>query len=296
VILTPNTDLSAAVTSRYEAEYAALGGTATVTYGANTGYSGTYFVEGYGGSSTASTRFVVSVPSDGYYNLSLRYAAGPYTGAPADRSVRLRLNGADLTTVALPGTADWNTWRTETSKVYLPAGISRVEYNAYAADDQDAVNLDYLDVAATTGTVTAYEAEAAGNTLAGTAVVTTDTAASGGRYVGYVGAGAGNTLRFNNVTVAAAGRYRMVVGYANGELGDGASNYNSNIVDRYAEISVNGGAAKRAYFRNTLGWSNYRTTVVDVDLAAGANTITFGNASAGFAPNIDRIQIAAPLG
>jgi len=127
-------------------------------------------------------------------------------------------------------------------------------------------------------------------------VVVNDGAASGGKYVGWIGAGAANTLRFNGVTVATAGRYRMVVAYANGELGEGASNYNSNIVDRYADVSVNGGTAKRVYFRNTLGWSNYRTVVVDVDLNAGANTVTFGNSSTGYAPNIDLIQIAAPLG
>jgi len=296
IIVTPNSDLTTASATRYEAEYAAVGGTAKITYGSNTGYSGTYFVEGYGASTTASTKFVVTAPSDGYYNLSLRYSAGPYTGAPTDRSIRLRLNGTDLTTVALPGTADWNTWKTATTKVYLQAGINRVEYNAYASDDRDAVNLDYLDVAATSGTVTAYEGESASNTLGGTAVVVSDGAASGGRYVGWVGAGAANTLRFNGVSAATAGRYRMVVGYANGELGSGATNYNSNIVDRYAEISVNGGTAKKVYFRNTLGWSNYWTTVVDVDLAAGANTITFGNSSTGYAPNIDRIQIAAPTG
>jgi hypothetical protein len=297
IIVTPNTDLSAiSSASRYEAEYARVGGTAKITYGSNTGYSGTYFVEGYGASSTASTKFVVSVPSDGYYNLGLRYSAGPYSGAPANRSVRLRLNGSDLTDVALPGTVDWNTWKSVTTKVFLPAGISRVEYNAYASDDRDAVNLDYVDVAATSGTITAYEAEASGNTLAGAAAVVSDSAASGGKYVGWVGAGAANTMRFNNVTASTAGRYRMVVGYANGELGDGATNYNSNIVDRYAEISVNGGTAKKVYFRNTLGWSNYWTTVVDVDLAAGANTVTFGNSSSGYAPNIDRIQIAASIG
>jgi len=296
IIVTPNSDLTTASATRYEAEYAAVGGTAKITYGSNTGYSGTYFVEGYGASTTASTKFVVTASGDGYYNLSLRYSAGPYTGAPTDRSIRLRLNGTDLTTVALPGTADWNTWKTATTKVYLQAGINRVEYNAYASDDRDAVNLDYLDVAATSGTVTAYEGESASNTLGGTAVVVSDGAASGGRYVGWVGAGAANTLRFNGVSAATAGRYRMVVGYANGELGSGATNYNSNIVDRYAEISVNGGTAKKVYFRNTLGWSNYWTTVVDVDLAAGANTITFGNSSTGYAPNIDRIQIAAPTG
>jgi hypothetical protein len=298
VIVTPDKDLTdAASPSRYEAEYAALGGDAEVTYGTNTGYSGTYFVEGYGSSKTASTKFVVTAPTDGYYNVGLRYSAGPYSEAPADRSIRLKLNGADLTDVALPGTADWNTWNTVTTKVFLTAGINRIEANAYTrgSDDLDAINIDYLDVAAATGTVTGYQAEASGNTLSGTAVVSNNSASSGGKYVGYVGAGAANTLQFNNVTAPAAGRYRMVVTYANGELGAGASNYNSNIVDRYADISVNGGTTKKVYFRNTLGWSNFRTTVVDVDLVAGANTVTFGN-STGYAPDLDMIQIAAALG
>ncbi|GAA2692519.1 carbohydrate-binding protein [Actinoplanes palleronii] len=295
IIVTPDKDLTAASTGRYEAEYAALAGTAKVTYGSNSGYSGTSFTEGYGASSTASTNFVVTAPADGYYTLALRYAAGPYTGAPVNRSVRLRVNGTDLTDVALPGTTDWNTWKTVTTKVYLPAGINRIDYHAYASDDRDAANLDYLDVAAATGAVTAYESETAANTLSGTAAVVSDAAASGGKYVGWLGAGSANTLRFNGVTAAAAGRYRLVVGYANAEV-VGDHQYNTNIVDRYAEISVNGAAAKKVFFRNTLGWSSYWTTVVDVDLAAGANTITFGNASAGYAPNIDRIQIAAVLG
>ncbi|HWS37014.1 MAG TPA: carbohydrate-binding protein [Actinoplanes sp.] len=287
VILTPNTARPAASTSRYEAEYAALGGTAKI--------AGTYFTEGYGASTTASTKFVVTAPNDGYYNLSLRYSAGPYSGAPADRSIRLRVNGSNLTDVALPGTADWNTWKTVTTKVYLPAGVNRLEYNAYASDDRDAVNLDYLDFAATSGTVTAYEGENPANTRGGTAVVVADGAASGGNYVGWIGAGAANTLRFNGVNAPATGRYRLVVSYANAEV-IGEHQYNNNIVDRYAEISVNGGTPQKHYFRNTLAWNTYRTTVVDVNLVAGANTITFGNPSSGYAPNIDRIQIAAVLG
>ncbi|WP_043625684.1 carbohydrate-binding protein [Nonomuraea candida] len=294
VIVTPDKDTSPAG-SRYEAEYAALSGSARVTYGQNTGYSGTSFTEGYGGSTTAGTAFVVTAAGDGYHDLALRYSAGPFAGAPAGRSVRLRLNGSDLTDLALPGTADWNTWNTVTARVFLTAGINRVEVNAYAADDRDAVNLDYLAVTPASGVVTAYQAESPANTLGGAARVGANAAASGGQYVGFIGAGAANTLRFNGVTVPAAGRYRMVVTYANGELGEGADNYNTNIVDRYADISVNGGAARRHYFRNTLGWSNFRTTVGDVVLAAGANTITFANASTGYAPDIDRIQIAAPL-
>lgn len=287
VILTPNTARPAALTGRYEAEYAVLGGTATI--------AGTYFTEGYGGSTTASTAFVVTAPHDGYYNLSLRYSAGPYSGAQADRSLRLRVNGSNLTDVALPGTADWNTWKTATTKVYLPAGVNRIEYNAYASDGRNAVNLDYLDLAASTGTVTGYESESSANTRGGTAVVVADSAASGGSYVGWIGAGAANTLRFNGVNAPATGRYRLVIRYANAEV-IGEHQYNNNIVDRFAEISVNGGPPLKHYFRNTLAWNTYRTTVVDVDLVAGANTVTFSNPSSGYAPNIDSIQIAAVLG
>ncbi|MEE6310438.1 carbohydrate-binding protein [Plantactinospora veratri] len=296
VIITPNKDLaSVGPATRYQAEYARVDGGARLTYGTNTGYSGTYFVEGYGASTTASTKFVVTVPSDGYYNVGLRYSAGPLPAAPTGRSIRLRLNGSDLTDVSLPGTADWNTWNTATTKVFLPAGISRLEVNAYAADDRDAINIDHLEIAAATGTVTSYEAEAGANTLSGTAARASNSGASGGQYVGFIGAGSGNTLRFNNVSVPSTGRYRMVVAYANAEV-VGDHQYNNNIVDRGADISVNGGAARRVYFRNTLSWSTFRTTVVDVDLVAGANTITFGNSSSGYGPNIDLIRIAAPIG
>ncbi|WP_117213522.1 carbohydrate-binding protein [Allorhizocola rhizosphaerae] len=286
--ITPNTDLSTVgASSRYQAEYARIDGSARVTYGSNTGYSGTSFVEGYGASTNASTKFVVTVPSDGYYNIGLRYSAGPYTGAPAGRSIRLRLNGSDLTDLSLPGTADWNTWNTVTTRVFLPAGISRIEANAFASDDRDAINIDYLDVNATAGTITTYQAESSANTLSGAARV------SGG-HVGYIGNGSANWLRFNNVNVPAAGRYRMVVSYANAEV-QGDHQYNNNIVDRGADISVNGGAAKRVYFRNTLAWTTFYTTVIDVNLVAGNNTITFSNATA-YAPDIDLIRIAAPIG
>jgi hypothetical protein len=296
VIVTPDTDLTEVNTpGRYEAEYARLSGDARTTQGSHGGYSGTDFVEGYRSSSTASTGFVVTAPTNGYYTVGLRYSAAPYDGAPTNRVTRVVLNGNTLTDLALPGTADKNTWNTASVKVFLNAGINRIAINAFTPDDQDLIAVDYLDVTATTGTISNYEAESSANTLAGTAVRATNSAASGGSYVGYVGLGAANTLRFNNVSVPTAGTYRMVVSYANGELGDGASNYNSNVVDRYSDISVNGAAASRTYFRNTLGWSNFRTTVIDVNLVAGNNTITFANSSK-YVPDLDRIQIAAAIG
>jgi hypothetical protein len=295
VILTPNTATNTIVANRYEAEYASLSGTAGIYSGTDTGYSGTSFVDGYGASSTAGTNFVVSAASDGYYNVSLRYSAGPYTGAPANRTTQLVLNGSTVEDVPLPGTADWNTWNTVTTKLYLQAGINRISYDAYTTDDSDAINVDYIDVAATTGTVGSYEAESTANTLAGTAVVASSTGASGGKYVGYIGLGGGNTLQFNGVTAATAGTYDLVIQYANDEFSTGGAGYNTNSINRYADISINGGATTRLYFRVTGSWSTFKTAVLAVHLNAGSNTVKLSNAAA-YAPDIDKLTVAAVAG
>lgn len=292
LIVTPDKDLSpAGPGTRYQAEYAALSGTAAVTYGSTGGYSGTSFVEGYGGTNNASTNFVVTAPDNGYYDVTVRYAAGPLGSAPSTRTLRMDLNGSTLTDLSMPATADWNTWNNATARVFLTAGINRISLKAFTNDESDAVNIDYIDVVPSSGTVTTYQAEASGNTLGGSAAVASNASASGGQYVGWIGGGAGNTLQFNNVSVPASGLYRMVVTYANAEV-VGTHAYNNNIVNRYADISVNGGAAQRQYFRNTLSWSTFYTAVVDVQLNAGNNTIKFSNASA-YAPDIDMIAIAA---
>ncbi|MEV5846161.1 RICIN domain-containing protein [Streptomyces sp. NPDC051985] len=296
IIVTPATSLSAAdVPTRYEAEYADLSGSARVTYGSNTGYSGTYFVDGYQGSSNASTNFVVSAPSNGYYDVTLRYSAGPSSGAPTNRSTRVTVDGSKLTDLSLTGTANWNTFATKTVTMFLSQGINRINYGAYTSDDSDNITVDSIDVtSSTSGAIAGYEAESSSNTFGGTAAVETDSAASGGKYVDWLGNGSANTLTFNGVTAASSGLYRMVVTYANGDnRGDGGNDY--NIINRYADISVNGGTAQRVYFRNTRGWSNYWTTTVDVNLTAGSNTIKFGNSSA-YAPNLDKIQVAPAIG
>jgi hypothetical protein len=227
----------------------------------------------------------------------MRYSAGPYTGAPTNRTTQCVLNGSVLEDIALTGTANWSTWNIVTTKMFLQAGINRIAYNAYTIDDSDAINIYCLDVAATTGTITSYEAEASGNTLGGTAVISTNSAASGGKYVGYLGYGTANYVTVNNVNVATAGTYRLVIQYANGELGAGASNYNSNVVDRYFDVSVNSGTAQKIIGRNTFGWSNWRTTVCTVTLNAGNNTIKFNNDSTtDYAPDLDKIEVASAIG
>jgi hypothetical protein len=149
---------------------------------------------------------------------------------------------------------------------------------------------DVLVAASSSSTGTTYQAESSSNTLAGTAVVTSDEWASGGDYVGYVGDAAANTLTFKDVDASTAGTYMLVIGYANDDA-SGSGNYNSNIESRWSQISVNGGTATTEVFANTYSWTVFRTVAIPVTLAAGENTIEFSN-STGYVPNIDYIQLA----
>ena len=52
----------------------------------------------------------------------------------------------------------------------------------------------------------------------------------------------------------------------------------------------------RPYSETDMGkWDDYWTLGVPVDLEAGSNKVTFGNASA-WAPNIDRIELGRVIG
>jgi hypothetical protein len=296
MIITPGKGVSLPDNAnRYEAEYADISGGAKIAYGGHTGYSGTGFVETcFLGENGFLASFVVTASNDGFYNIRLKYSAGPIGSAPSVRTIRMMLNGSPLTDVRVPATADWNTWADAHINVFLMTGINRIALTAFTDDDSGAMNIDYIEVTPGSGAISTYEAEAVGNTLGGTAVVMNDPAASGGKYVGCIGNGAANTLQFNNVNAPSSGTYRMVVYFANAEK-KGAHDYNVQVVDRYADIIVNGGIAKKVYFRNTFAWDAYRTTVIDVDLDAGNNTIKFSSSSA-YAPNIDKIEIASPTG
>jgi hypothetical protein len=287
MIITPATaQSSVGDVNRYEAEYADLSGGARVSYGVTTGYSGTGFVDC---GNNASIAFIVTANQNGFYHVRLRYSAGPVDSESSDRSVRMILNGSPLMDVPIPATIDWNTWADTNINVFLIEGINRLAFEAIT--NNTGLNIDYIDVTAGHGMIDSYEAESVDNTLSGTAMVTNDSAASGGRYVGQIGNGVDNTLQFNNVTISSGGTHRMVVYFANAER-KGDHQYNTQVVDRYADISVNGRTIQRVYFRNTFSWNTYRTRVIDVDLDAGDNTIKFSNPSA-YAPHIDKIEIAS---
>lgn len=108
---------------------------------------------------------------------------------------------------------------------------------------------------------------------------------SDGKVVEGFRGGMDNELSFE-VEAPEAGNYIMSIYYANDEPApamrtqDGNNYvhpYNIDLVERYAQIRVNGGETKTVYFRNTFCWDVFKNVVIDVELEEGANTIRITN-------------------
>lgn len=270
-------DLAAAPSAEsvYEATLADTSGTAGYSY-TSIGETGTGALVL---TSAGSATFDAYAPSNGYYTVKT-----DYTSAGGGTAVILNGNAVN----ALPSSSGEAT--TSSARLYLSAGINLIKL---APSSGTTLSLRDLKVDGTGDTTGVADYEAESGALAGTAVVQANSFASGGKDVGYIGLGSGNTLTLN-VNAPSAGRYTLVVYYANNDRA-GTGNYNTNIESRVLDISINGAAAFALTCRNTLTWNDFWGIPVTVSLSAGTNTVTFGNPSA-YAPDLDRVTVAALTG
>ena len=265
--------------AHYPAAYADLSGGATVDYGRHFGgASPAGYVTAPAGSGVG---FVVQTGHDGYYDLRLRYAAL----ARLD-GFRLMVSGSYLLQSALKGSSGMTF-----DRVYLHAGINPIQYLPEGTGSAVIESLDVTpDAAADAASAVTYAAAARGNVLSGTTAVQRSQHAYEGQYVGRIGHGAANTLTFTGVSAPRAGTYRVMLSYSSNDRAE-SGNYNANLIDPGFTVMTSAGSQLTAYARNTYSWNQFNTVMLTVRLAAGENTITFGNALGG-APNIDRITVA----
>jgi hypothetical protein len=261
----------------YDAEYAALGGGARVSY-AHLGASGPgAAVLPCGGTVT----FWVHAVDDGEATVTVDLL-GPGEG-------RLTVNGEELGRVergAVP--------------LFLAGGINKLTVTGTS----ELLIVDRLRVAPSRALLPTAVAAAEEGTLTGTAKVTGHPYATGGKAVDGIGAGPANTLTLT-VTAGRAGRHALTIRYSNGEQAP-ATHYNPDPVCRHADIRVNAAAPHRVLFPTTFHFNNFWNLSVPVTLDQGPNTITFtadelpdfdgdtgkghGGRSA-YAPVIDRITV-----
>jgi hypothetical protein len=261
-----------------EAENAALSGGAVVASD-HTGYAGTGFVAGYTdmNKGTADTAFTVNESTAGNVGLALRYA----NGTTATMTLSLYVNGTKFKQIALPATADWNTWATENENVTLNAGANTVAYK-FDTTDSGNVNLDNLTVTtASPPPPGQYEAENAA--LSGGAVVASDhTGYTGTGFVaGYTDTNKGSASTTFTVSASAAGTAPVALRYANGTT-----------ATMTLSLYVNGAKIKQISLPATADWNTWTTENENVSLNAGTDTIAYKfDASDSGNVNLDNIVV-----
>jgi hypothetical protein len=257
-ILTPSREESGepGAQANYPAIYADLAGSAVPSYRQPMGPA-----VALNGQSSGSVRFVTQVDRDGYYLLRLHYAirsAGAPNGAAS--SLGLVVDEEKLPEMVLTPSGS-NSQMEVIRAVFLSAGIHLVKVETVPRPEGRSVELHSLDVLRTQGQMATYAAGSEKNSF------------------GY------KFLQFNSVMADAPGHYRMIVTYSNSEIG------HKGQVDVRSEVSVNDLPPHTFYFRNTFNPASFSTSVIDIDLKSGANSIRFSY-SPGEGPVIEQIQIA----
>ncbi|WP_333770236.1 CBM35 domain-containing protein [Streptomyces sp. IBSBF 2435] len=240
----------------YEAESAALSGGA-VTATEHTGYTGSGFVAGYTDTDkgSAATTFAVTAPTAGGYVSTLRYA----NGTTAAQTLSVYVNGAKVTQISLPATADWSTWGTFATPVTLKSGADTVAYR-FDSTDSGNVNLDNITLAAAAAPQAGqYEAESAA--LSGGAVIAGDhTGFTGSGFVsGYTDGNKGSAATTFSVSAAGAGSTPVTLRYANGTT-----------TTRTLSVYVNGAKVTQISLPATADWNTWGTASQNLTLKAAA--------------------------
>jgi len=254
----------------YEAEAAVLNGSAVIA--SCSACSGGEKVGGLGlGAGNNVTFNNVYVPRAGEYLMEVD------SMTQGLRSYLYSVNGGAFQTLNCGGGSFFLPAST-TVPVYLQKGMNTIEFGSpvsYPPDLDRIVIRGNGDFPAPTSTT--YEAEVA--TLSGTVTGGFSNYSSGLGKAGNIGGGAANSVTFSNVTVPADGTYQLEIDYQT----SGPRSYFMSVNEAAAtELDLNGST-----FNDPV------PIVVQVQLHAGTNTISFGNPT-GYSPDLDRI-VVAPL-
>ncbi|SHE86800.1 delta endotoxin [Modicisalibacter ilicicola DSM 19980] len=258
--------------------------------------------------------FNVDAEVAGTYTATIRFA----NGGEEARPLNLSINGGTASLVAFPATPDdgvnepWAVWNELEVEVELEAGSNQVSFaipsTAEGGVDNgpniDQVVFAYNDDGEAPAEPFLFEIQGEALTIDDTEP-TPDTqvrdasnpetnpgAGADGLWDGYTGSGyldmgseAGDAASFE-VTVEEAGTYTLSVRYANGS---------TTQADRPMDILVGGVSQGEMAFAATgegnAGWQNWTEATIEVELAAGSNTIRLENVGdAG--PNIDSLSVS----
>ncbi|MBC9711012.1 Ig-like domain-containing protein [Streptomyces sp. TRM66268-LWL] len=209
--------------------------------------------------------------------------------SPADREATLKvetLAGSGATLSVNGHTVRQLAAGGSSAAVSLSGGLNKVTVKGGSVTTL----VDRLTATATEGALRTRTYEASEAKLSGSAALTPLSLATGGTAIKDIGGapGNGNTATFT-ATADRAGLHAVRIRYANPEQSE-ATHYNPDPLARHADLSVNGGAAKRITFPHSFHRNNFWELTVPVELKAGPNTLTFRSEEL---PNFDGTTYAS---
>ncbi|CAM5585463.1 cellulosome protein [Streptomyces aurantiogriseus] len=237
----------------YEAEYATLSAARPgYTYPGASGPGAVPLAKG------DSATFWVHSPTDREAAVSVDHLGGGRAS--------LSLNGEKLDVPKAGGGKKG----TDTVRMFLSGGVNKITVTGASR----ALVLDRLRVSPAGGALTTKVYQAEDGTLTGAAEVTgAHPFASGGKAVTDIGDGKANALTVD-VVAGRSGRHAVTIRYSNAEQAP-ATHYNPDPIARHADLSVNGGPARRVLFPTTFHFNNFWELAVPVTLKKGTNRLTF---------------------
>jgi hypothetical protein len=125
---------------------------------------------------------------------------------------------------------------------------------------------------------TQYEGES--GTYSNGAKTVSCSGCSGGNAAGYIGGPSNGGVSWGSVTAQTAGMTSIRIKYENGDTGP-----------RYASLSVNGGASQKLAFEPSSDGNTPGSSVWNVNLNAGSNTIKITGVGSGYGPDVDRLMV-----
>ncbi|NLN40931.1 MAG: hypothetical protein GX160_02895 [Clostridiales bacterium] len=237
-------------------------------------FSGAGYVEGQG-----DFTFTVVAPEDGLYDVQiLGYASSHILikrqivdyGKDAKSTSGISIRNITLG-VANDGLA-----------IYLTKGANTITLSCENQLILDAIIFRYNDLY-TRKNSKIIEAEDA--VLSGSAKIILNEYASGGKMVDGL-TGSDSKLAFD-VEVDKAGHYALSLFFSNNEPapvmpriskeGLYVHPYNTDLIERYAQIVINDNEPQTVYFRNTLSWDMIKNVVMVIKLQAGKNRVVIYN-------------------
>lgn len=257
--------------TKFEAEQAdfinlfELSNTKVMTVTDISGYSGSGYVTGLSDKSITDgvgLRWTVNAEKSGLYRISYRYQANESGKLNIYKDNTALTTGNLLTSLSLENTS--GEWKTVSVTTYLARGINIIDIDTDIDTAIDFMKVVYAGI----DSITVEAEDACGE------FETAKSKYSGVTYVKEIAAGEyGIEIE---VSAPEAGLYAMQIYQSNDKL-CGTHYYNIKIIDRYINISVNGGEDVRYFFPNTFSKDTFREKTVTVELNEGKNTIRFFN-------------------